>query len=251
MYKDWDLLLSQAEKFNIPLDKTQIEQFIEYWRILDDYNKKVNLVSNTEKEIVIKKHFVDSLSIGLLKDKIGWNNKYNLIDIGIGGGFPGIPIIIANPNWKLCAVDSVGKKLKFIEILAENLGLLDRVEILTTRAEDLGVKQDKREKFDLVVSRAVSQLAVLSEYCLPFVRKDGYFVAYKAKNILEEANAAQKALTVLGGKIEEILPYEIPDDEKIERNLVLIKKENLTPQKYPRKAGMPGKNPIGVSLTTK
>lgn len=244
MDKNWELLQEKAAKFNLDLNEEQLNQFKEYWRFLDEYNKHTNLVSNTDQDIVIRKHFIDSISIGLIKDQIGWDENKTVIDIGIGGGFPGVPIIIVNPNWSLTAVDSVGKKTKFIELLAEKLGLIDRIKVINARAEDLVREKDKREKFDIVVARAVSQLNTLSEYCLPFVRQDGFFVAYKAKDIETELNQAQKAFTVLGGEATNVTPYDLPDEASVERNLILIKKIKPTPPNYPRKAGIPKKNPL-------
>lgn len=244
MDKNWNLLVKKAAEFNMPLNDSQLDQFKDYWQFLDEYNKHTNLVSNTDQEFIIIKHFVDSLSLGLLKDTISLNTDINFIDIGIGGGFPGIPLLIANPEWKLCAVDSIGKKTKFIELLAEKLDLSSKIEIITARAEDVGSKQDKREKFDLVISRAVSQLSTLAEYCLPFIKKDGIFAAYKAKDIDTEIKQAQNALSILGGRILNTISYELPEDKSIERKLIIIEKFRLTPLKYPRKAGFPKKYPL-------
>lgn len=239
MDKYWELLIQKAEEFNISITLDQLEQFKKYWTFLDEYNKHTNLVSNTELQTVIYKHFIDSLSIGILKDRINWKSDNNLIDIGIGGGFPGIPIIIVNPEWRLCAVDSTGKKTKFVELLTRELGINDRVEVITSRVEEIS---DKREKFDLATARAVSQLNILSEYCLPFLKKGGYFIAYKAKGVHEEVTQAEKALSILGGEVETIAPYALPEDN--ERNLILIKKIKPTPQKYPRRTGIPQKQPL-------
>lgn len=244
MDNNWNLLLEKAREFNISLNNEQLNLFKLYWQILDKYNSHTNIVSSSDQKTVIKKHFIDSLSIGLVSDDINPNKSVNLIDIGTGGGFPGIPILIANPAWKLCAVDSVGKKTKFIEILVKELGIQDRVEIVTARAEDIAHNQTKREKFDLAVSRAVSQLNILSEFCLPLVKKGGFFAAYKAKNTETEINEAQKALLILGGKVKKIVNYTLPEDEFPERNLILIEKTDNTPLKYPRKAGMPKKLPL-------
>ena len=270
-----DILLKCAQEYNVLLTPEQLEQFKEYWIFLDEYNKHTNLVSNTDLEVVIVKHFIDSISIGLCKDYINWESSNNIIDIGIGGGFPGIPIIIANPKWKLCALDSVGKKTKFIELLTQKLEITDRVEVINARAEDFlsqvydkcesrvsGLEEDKgslnfkksknqiksglenKEKFDIAVSRAVSQLSTLSEYCLPFVKIGGYFIAYKAKEIDEELKQSQAAISILGGLIENIISYKLPDGG--ERKLVLIKKIRPTSPKYPRKSGIPKKQPLGI-----
>lgn len=244
MINNWDLLLKKAEEFNIQLNDTQINQFKEYWKFLNEYNQHTNLVSNAEETTVVVQHFIDSISIGKLQNYVPQSEKINFIDIGIGGGFPGIPILIANSNWNLCAVDSVGKKTKFIDLLTKYLGLNDRVEIITGRAEELAKLQNKREYFDLAISRAVSKLAVLSEYCLPFVKTDGYFISYKAKDIDEELTQSTNAIKLLGGNLENIISYTLPNEELTERNLITIKKIKPSPAKYPRKAGIPKKTPI-------
>jgi 16S rRNA (guanine527-N7)-methyltransferase len=244
MDKNWQLLAESAAKFNISLSQEQLDLFKEYWLFLDEYNSHTNLVSSTDQKTVIEKHFIDSLAIGLYKDTIGWDTEKRIIDIGIGGGFPGIPILMANPKWKLCAVDSVGKKTKFIELLAQKLGISDRVEVRNERAEILARDKDLRESFDLVASRAVGQLPILLEYCQPFIKEGGYFMAYKAKDIETEINQSKKALSILGGDVCNIISYSITEGEPVERNLVLIKKVGPTPDKYPRKEGVPKKNPL-------
>lgn len=244
MNKDWDLLISKAQEFGIVLSEKQVEQFKVYWQFLYEYNQHTNLVSKADMEIVIPKHFVDSLAIGLLKDTLGWDEKKSIIDIGIGGGFPSIPILIANPAWTLCAVDSVGKKTKFISLLAQELGISDRVEVINDRAEELAHLEQKRENFDIVVSRAVGQLSTLAEYCIPFVKKGGYFIAYKSKNYSEELEQAKKALHILGGELDSISEYNIPDVDMAERNLICTKKMKSTSVKYPRRAGFPKKSPL-------
>ncbi|MDD3013761.1 MAG: 16S rRNA (guanine(527)-N(7))-methyltransferase RsmG [Candidatus Gastranaerophilales bacterium] len=241
---NWQLLLNTSEKYNILLSDKQLEQFITYWHFLNDYNQHTNIVSSSEQKTVIVKHFIDSLSLNLLKEYLNFNAELKVIDIGSGGGFPGIPLIIANPDWQLCAVDSVGKKTKFIELLVKELGVEKRVEIITARAEDIGHNEKYREKFDIAVSRAVSQLSILSEYCIPFVKTDGLFVAYKAKEVQEELNQASKAILSLGGKLKEVASYFLPEDEPLERSLVIVNKIRHTPAIYPRKAGIPKKNPI-------
>ena len=213
-----------------------------YLEFLAEYNRKVNLVSSTESEIIKSKHFQDSLAINLLSNYIEFDAGLNVIDIGTGGGFPGVPIILDHPNFRLCAVDSVGKKLEFVRLLAEKLDISDRVEIVNARSEELARKPNKREKFDLAVTRAVAKLNVIAEYCLPFIKVGGYFVAYKAKNVEQEVKAAQNAISVLGGELVWIKPYTLEDSE--ERNLVLIKKTNPTPAQYPRKTGIPAKKPL-------
>lgn len=218
------------------------EKFEIYLKLLAEYNQQVNLVSSAEPDIVKNKHFADSLAIGKLYKFIDFTASLKVIDVGIGGGFPGMPVVIEYPGFSLCAVDSVGKKLEFIRVLAEKLGISDRVEIVNARAEELGHCPEKREAFDLAVIRAVAKLNVIAEYCLPFVKVGGYFVAYKAKTAEQELEAAQNAIELLGGEVVAIEKYILKDGE--ERNLIVIKKIKPTPQKYPRKVGVPAKRPL-------
>ena len=241
MEKNLELLIKKAEEFNINLTAGQLEQFQKYFEFLYEYNKHTNLVSSAEPESTVLKHFADSLSIGLLQEDLDLNNLKTVLDIGIGGGFPGVPIITAFPWLKLCAVDSVGKKTKFISELSELLGIDKRVEVINSRAEELINLPDKRESFDIAVSRAVSRLNVLSEYTLPFVKVGGYFIAYKAKTCNEEINEAKKALHILGGEVRKVVDYTLSGEE---RKLILIKKNKSTPEKYPRRTGIPNKNPL-------
>ena len=239
---EFGLLRQKAAEFNIELSGEQVENFKQYLSLLQEYNRHTNLVSSTEPETLVSKHFIDSLAVGLLSKEINPDRDLNLIDIGIGGGFPGIPLLIAFPHWKLCAVDSVAKKLKFVEILCENLGISDRVEIISARAEELAHRHDKREVFDLAVTRAVAKINVISEYCLPFIKQNGYFTAYKAKTVSEEMEEAGNGISMLGGRYVKTVTYTLSGEE--ERNLVLIKKTSPTPGKYPRKPGMPAKKPL-------
>ena len=241
---NWNLLKQKAEEFNIELTDKQLEQFREYSKFLYAYNSHTNLVSDAEETTVVRKHFIDSLAIGLYKDFLGWNSKKSLIDIGIGGGFPGVPIIIANSEWTLCAVDSVGKKTKFIELLSKEIGLEERIKIINARSEDLAVNAEYREKFDCAAARAVSRMNTLLEYTVPFIKKDGHFIAYKAKDIDSELKHAANALTIFGCKVKQISSYNLPEDESIERKLILIEKQKITPSKYPRKSGIPKKSPL-------
>lgn len=218
------------------------EKFNIYLKLLEEYNEKVNLVSSADPETVIAKHINDSLAISRLSNIIDFSAPLNIIDIGIGGGFPGMPIIIEYPAFKLCAIDSVGKKLNFIKLLSEELKITDRVEIITTRAEELARIKGKRENFDIAVIRAVAKLNVISEYCMPFVKVGGYFVAYKAKNIEEELKEADYAISELGGEVVSVMQYTLSSDE--ERNLVVIKKIRAIADKYPRKTGIPAKSPL-------
>jgi 16S rRNA (guanine527-N7)-methyltransferase len=240
MNKSTEILINKAKEFNLSLSEQQIEQFEKYQEFLFEYNSHTNLVSSAEPELVALKHFADSISINLLADKLDLNSEKTLLDIGIGGGFPGVPIIIAYPKLKLCAVDSVGKKTEFIRQLAEHLEISDRVEVKNIRAEEL----DQRESFDIAASRAVDRLNVLLEYTLPYLKVGGYFIAYKAKTYKEEIAEAKTALNILGGQVIDIVHYTLFEEENLQRNLILIKKIKPTPEKYPRKTGIPHKKPL-------
>jgi 16S rRNA (guanine527-N7)-methyltransferase len=239
---DFNALRERAKDFNITLNDAQIQNFRDYAALLAEYNVHTNLVASADIPTVIAKHFLDSLSLGLFAGEIDFNGKLNIIDIGAGGGFPGVPLIIAFPGWKLCSVDSINKKMGFIRLLADKLGITDRVEALTKRAEELAKTPEKREKFDIVIARAVGRLNLLAEYCLPFVREGGYFVAYKAKLAEEELAEAGNALSILGGKHIETRNYVLPGGE--ERSLVLIRKIASTSDRYPRNTGIPAKRPL-------
>ncbi|HBG48496.1 MAG TPA: 16S rRNA (guanine(527)-N(7))-methyltransferase RsmG [Cyanobacteria bacterium UBA9971] len=241
MNKSWEIFIKKAKEFNIDLTDKQVEQFKEYWHFLYEYNKHTNLVSSAELDIVLSKHFADSLSIGLLENDLNLSTSKTVLDIGIGGGFPGVPIIIAYPELKLCAVDSVGKKTEFLSQLSQKIEITDRIEIINSRVEELIKQPDKRESFDIAVSRAVSKLNVLLEYTLPFIKVGGFFVAYKAKTFQEEINEAKNALAILGGEVIKTANYTLSSEE---RKLILIKKTKSTPAKYPRKTGIPAKNPL-------
>ena len=182
---------------------------------------------------------MDSLSI--IK-AIDLNDVDNLIDIGTGAGFPGIPLKIAFPHLKVVLLDSLNKRIKFLNTVIEELGL-DNIETIHGRAEDFAKQAEYREQFDLCVSRAVANLSTLSEYCMPYIHTGGMFIPYKSGEIEEEVTGAKKAVHVLGGKIEEVVKFQLPGTE-IGRSFVKIKKYQNTPKKYPRKAGLPAKEPI-------
>lgn len=225
--------------FNIHLTENQIEQFLVYYEMLTEWNKVVNLTAITEYEDVMKKHFIDSVSLVKACDLTG---NLSVIDIGTGAGFPGLALKIAFPELKIVLLDSLNKRINFLNEVIENLGLLG-VETVHGRAEDYA-KQDKyRESFDLCVSRAVANLSTLSEYCLPFVKVGGFFVSYKSEKVLEELQSAGRAISLLGGNVEKQVEFTLPDSN-ICRNLLVIKKKKNTPFKYPRKAGLPGKEPL-------
>lgn len=221
------------DSFNIKLSEKQLEQFEKYYEILIDYNEKFNITAITEKEEVIVKHFVDSI-LGV--DKI---KGYSLIDVGSGGGFPAIPIKIMKPEIKLSLLEATGKKCEFLKAVIRELNL-ENVEVINNRAETLAKVNLYRESFDVCTARAVARLNTLLEYCMPFVKVGGEFVAYKG-DAVEEVKEAENAVKVLGGKIIEVEKYSLLDAK---RTLVVVKKEKQTDKKYPRGNGKERKNPL-------
>lgn len=233
------LLKEAASSIGIELNDVQTAQFIKYYEILVEWNSFMNLTGITEYEEVIQKHFVDSLA---LCNAIDLHNVERVIDIGTGAGFPGIPLKIAFPHLKITLLDSLQKRIKFLNEVVMQLGLED-VETIHGRAEDFAKPSMKRESYDLCVSRAVANLASLSEYCLPYVKIGGYFIPYKSGKVDEELEESKKAVFLLGGKIEEEVKFMLPDSD-ISRSLIKIRKASATPKKYPRKSGLATKEPI-------
>ena len=215
----------------------QTEQFFDYMNLLIEWNEKINLTAITDPEEIILKHFIDSITI--LKE-LEDNSK--VVDVGTGAGFPGIPLSIMNPSLKITLVDSLNKRLIFLQEVVDKLNLKN-VEIVHARAEEFGQNKKYREKFDISTSRAVANLSTLSEYLIPLVKVDGKVISMKASQAQEEINDAQKAIEVLGGKIEKIDEFNLPQSD-IGRTVIIIKKEKQTPNKYPRKPGTPSKEPI-------
>ena len=236
-------LQNAIDEMKIPLSLTdeQKNSFFIFYKDLIEKNKVMNLTSITEENDVILKHFADSVALGLaIKDLR--EKKLKTLDLGTGAGFPGIPLAIAYPEMELTLADSLNKRILFIKEETEKLGLRN-IHAVHGRAEDLARNPEFREKFDLCVSRAVANLSTLAEYCIPFIHNNGFFIPYKSGNVEEEIRQSEKALKVLKGKLEEIYRYTLPEDAG-ERTLVLIRKDGETPKKYPRKAGLPSKEPI-------
>ena len=229
----------ELETLGIRLTDVQKRQFDRYYELLIEWNRVMNLTGITEYDEVNLKHFTDSLTIVRIKDM---ENVSTLIDVGTGAGFPGIPVKIAFPHIKVTLLDSLNKRIKFLNQVVEELDLKD-VVTLHGRAEDYAKKQEYREQFDLCVSRAVANLSTLSEYCLPFVKKEGCFISYKSADSDEEIQQSQNALDILGGKIEKVDKFMLPGSD-MGRALVMVEKVKNTPKKYPRKAGMPSKEPL-------
>lgn len=235
-----ELFKAKLQESNIELTDKQMQQFEKYFEFLVAENKKMNLTAITEKDQVYLKHFYDSITLGFeYTDLLTENIK--VCDVGSGAGFPIIPLKIVNPNLEVTIIDSLGKRINFLNQLAKNLDL-NNCDFVHMRAEDAGKSADYREKFDLVVARAVARLNVLSEFCLPLTKIDGEFLAMKSENAFDEVKEAQKAVKVLGGEIKETKEFTLSDAGK--RVIVEIKKNTATPNKYPRKAGTPSKKPI-------
>lgn len=227
------------ETFGIFLSREQTGQFQRYYEVLIDWNSKVNLTAITSYEDVLKKHFVDSLSLAKAADL---RHQYSIIDVGTGAGFPGLALKIAFPDLTVTLLDSLNKRIHFLDAVIKELKL-ENVQTVHGRAEDFAKPGKLRESFDFCVSRAVANLSTLSEYCLPFVKKGGLFVAYKSEKGDYEVERAKKAISLLGGKLKERVEFTLPDSD-IYRSLFVIEKEKSTPGKYPRKAGLPSREPL-------
>lgn len=227
------------EDLGITLSEKQIGQFLKYYEILVEWNSFMNLTGITEFEEVITKHFLDSLAVVKVCDPA---SAGSVIDIGTGAGFPGLPLKIAFPHLEVVLLDSLNKRIKFLNEVILQLGL-DGIRTIHGRAEDFARDQNYRESFDLCVSRAVANLSSLSEYCLPYTALGGRFISYKSGKIDEELAEAEKAIRVLGGETENVVKFNLADTD-MERSFAVIEKKRHTPKAYPRKAGLPGKEPI-------
>lgn len=236
---DVSIFIKDLSSLEINLSETQLEQFLKYYEMLVSWNEKINLTAITAYDEVLKKHFVDSLSLIKAYDL---SKEANLIDIGTGAGFPGLALKIAFPNLNITLLDSLNKRITFLNTVIEELELKN-ITTIHGRAEDFAVKPEHREKYDLCVSRAVANLTTLSEYCLPFVKVGGRFISYKSEKTEEELSQAKNAIAILGGHADGQVEFQLPSSD-IYRNLVVIKKDKATPKKYPRKAGLPSKDPI-------
>lgn len=234
-----NVLTEKVKELSIVLNDKQIQQFEQYYNILVEWNKVMNLTAITEYEEVVEKHFLDSLTI---VNAIHVKKIETLIDVGTGAGFPGIPLKIAFPHLKVTLLDSLNKRIKFLNEVIDLLELND-IKAIHGRAEDYAKQAEYREQYDICVSRAVANLATLSEYCLPYVKVDGLFVPYKSGEIDEELKSSEKAVSILGGKVEEVVKFQLPGTD-IGRSFVKIHKIKETKKKYPRKAGMPTKEPL-------
>ena len=232
-----DKFLNGLEELHIELSEEQVNQFIRYYEMLVEKNKVMNLTAITEFDEVIEKHFLDSLSLIKVYDL---TKEVSVLDMGTGAGFPGIPLKIAFPGLKVTLVDSLNKRILFLQEVIDALQLKN-IDALHARAEELGKNKSYREQFDLVVSRAVANLASLGEYCIPFVKLGGNFISYKSGEIEEEVKNAKNAVFLLGGKVKEVYKFDLYEQK---RSFVVIDKVKGTPKTYPRKAGTPTKMPL-------
>ncbi len=236
---DYQILEQKLGELGIKQDQNQLERFHKFYQLLIEWNKVMNLTGITEYEDVVEKHFVDSLSIIKAIDLSG---IHIVIDVGTGAGFPGIPLKIAFPHLRVVLLDSLNKRIKFLDEVISQLGLTE-IRTIHGRAEEYARKEEYREQFDLCVSRAVANLSTLSEYCLPYIQVGGIFVPYKSGEIDDEVEQSKKAVRILGGNIKDVMKFELPGTD-IHRSFVLIHKEQHTQKKYPRKAGIPAKEPL-------
>lgn len=223
----------------IQLDDSQLQQFQTYFKVLVEWNEVMNLTAITDEEEVYLKHFYDSISAAFYYD---FSKPMSICDVGAGAGFPSIPLKICFPQLKLTIVDSLKKRISFLNHLANALQLED-IALYHDRAETFGKKKEVRESFDTVISRAVARTSVLSELCMPLVKKNGFFIAMKGPNASDELKDGETAIQVLGGEINRLEKFELPFEQS-ERNIIIVQKVRKTPNKYPRKPGTPNKSPI-------
>lgn len=232
-----DLIKNGSKQLNTELNDYQCSQLIKYADLLVEWNQKINLTAITDDEGIATKHFLDSLTAiktGYVKGKV--------IDVGTGAGFPGLVLKIAKPEIELTLLDSLNKRIKFLQAVADELSL-DSIEFVHSRAEDGGMNRAYRGKFDTVVSRAVANMTVLSEWCIPFLKIGGRFLALKGPLADKELSDAKRAISILGGEVEDVLEVEIPFTD-LAHKIIIVKKVRQTPIKYPRKPGIAAKNPI-------
>lgn len=235
----YTLMKNACTNIDMQFNEEMYKKFIRYMENLKEWNEKINLTTITEDEEIIKKHFIDSIKIFSFRPL---KNFKNVIDVGTGAGFPGLPMNILRPEMNITLLDSLNKRINFLDSVIDEINL-ENCTALHGRAEDYGKDKNYREKFDASVSRAVANLAVLSEYCLPFVKVGGYFLALKGPAVDEEIEEGKNAVKKLGGNIEDIIKVKIEESD-LEHNIVVIRKINGTPVMYPRKAGTASKKPI-------
>ncbi len=232
-------IAEKMQELGITLSPVQVQQFYDYYVMLVETNKVMNLTAITEFADVVKKHFVDSV---IAPAELFHVEQLHMIDVGTGAGFPGIPLKIVYPHMHITLLDSLNKRIRFLGQVTEKLGL-EHVTLIHGRAEDAARDKMHREQYQLCVSRAVANLSTLSEYCLPFIQKGGLFVAYKSGMYQEELKQAEKSIKILGGIVEKTAEFKLPGSEDA-RSMIWIRKEKATSPKYPRKAGVPAKEPL-------
>lgn len=227
------------QQLHIALSEKQMEQFLQYYELLVEKNKVMNLTAITEFDEVVEKHFLDSVS---LTKQMDLHQPMKVLDLGTGAGFPGIPLKIVFPELEITLMDSLNKRVLFLQDVISSLQL-ENIEAVHGRAEEAAKNKKYRESFDLCVSRAVANISTLSEYCLPFVKIGGSFISYKSSTIEDELEDGKKGIAILGGKVKDVYKFTLPDSE-LQRSFVIIEKEKKTPKAYPRKAGTPSKEPL-------
>ena len=232
-----ELLIKELEE---KYGEERTSMLVEYMDMILEKNRYINLTAVRDRDEALQKHIADSLSCDFMEE---YEAAENVIDIGTGAGFPGVPLAIVSPDKKFTLVDSLNKRLRIIDELTGELGIKN-VTTVHGRAEDVGKSKEHREQYDICVSRAVASLDVLCEWCLPLVKKGGYFVAYKGENVSRETEDAASAIKLLGGKIVEIIKVQTEEESISGHVLVMIKKVKNTPSKYPRQAGQAKKNPL-------
>ena len=243
VFEGLEILEEHLGSYGLSLNETKRQQMLTYYDMLVEKNKVMNLTAITEFKDVIYRHYLDSLYVC---KAVPMQNVKTMIDVGTGAGFPGFPVKILFPDIKVVLLDSLNKRIGFLNEVINETGLKN-IETIHARAEEAGRDKKYREAFDLCTSRAVSRLCTLSEYCIPFVRKDGCFISWKSDKSGDEIKEAETACKVLGAEIERTVPYDFSDGkEEYHRSLVVIRKKKPTGLKYPRKAGLPQKEPIGV-----
>ena len=228
------------DELGVKLADKQAEKFLEYYELLAEWNRVMNLTAITEFDEVVLKHFIDSVAVAQVMDM---KNVCSLIDVGTGAGFPGIPLKLVFPHLRVTLLDSLQKRVQFLERVIKKLGC-EETEAVHGRAEDLGRADAYREKYDVSVSRAVANLSTLAEYCVPFVKVGGMFISYKSKEAEKEIEEAKKAIGMLGCELEECRKISLPGKSIIERSFVLIRKKKELEAKYPRRAGIPARKPL-------
>lgn len=235
----YDIMKTACDSVDMDFNEKKYNKFMEYKTLIKEWNEKVNLTAITEDEQIIKKHFIDCIKIYKF-DPI--KSAKSIIDIGTGAGFPGIPMKIMVSETKFVLLDSLNKRVNFLKEVSNKLSL-DNINFVHGRAEDFAQMKEHRESYDISVSRAVANLSVLAELCIPYVKVGGYFIAMKGPSLEEELNEAKKAISILGGSVQDIIEVEIEDSD-LKHNLLVVKKIKSTPKQYPRKPGTSSKNPL-------